>query len=451
MNAKNGVRQYLERHAEPEAAIVNDVERRYEHVLVVPACRESEELLDGYVEAAAGADGRVLCILVVNASDGMTEETHRANEVLVERVRSRMSNGETLGDRPRAWIGDAGAFDVLLIDRSSAGHRIPKKQGVGLARRVGCDLALALWARGKVTSPSIDTTDADARLPRDYFSRRRDEVAWLRPFWHETSGDGPVDAATSLGEIQLRYYVLGLRHATSPYAFHTTGSLLGVRADAYAAVRGMPRRAAGEDFHLLAKLAKVGDIACLTGLPLRIRSRCSDRVPYGTGPRAREILEQERRGEATLFYHPRIFTVLHWWLDEVRAFCVHRSTAQLFGSVERSDPSFRSALVTELDRIDARTHLAEAARECSTPGSLSRRVHGWFDALRTLQLVHALRDSVLPSIRWTRALDEAPFIRVPSDRSLTEIRRSLARSEELTARRFGLARVAEDGNESLPG
>jgi hypothetical protein len=38
-----------------------------------------------------------------------------------------------------------------------------------------------------------------------------------------------------------------------------------------------------------------------------------------------------------------------------------------------------------------------------------RHLHTWFDALRTVQLIHALRDGGLPSIGYHQALTEAPF------------------------------------------
>ena len=40
---------------------------------------------------------------------------------------------------------------------------------------------------------------------------------------------------------------------------------------------------------------------------------------------------------------------------------------------------------------------------------MRRRFHTWFDAFRTLKLVHALRAEGLPSMTWREALGEAPF------------------------------------------
>ena len=85
-------------------------------------------------------------------------------------------------------------------------------------------------------------------------------------------------------EATLRYYVLGLRHARSPHAFHTIGSTISVCPHAYAAVRGVPKRAAAEDFYLLQKLRTIGTIEHVRTEPIIVSPRTSHRVPFGTGP-----------------------------------------------------------------------------------------------------------------------------------------------------------------------
>ncbi|MEZ4814547.1 MAG: hypothetical protein R3A80_04985 [Bdellovibrionota bacterium] len=55
------------------------------------------------------------------------------------------------------------------------------------------------------------------------------------------------------------------------------------RLSAYEKIRGFPNIRAGEDFHFLSKLRKVGLISRLTDPALEIRGRHSDRVPFGTG------------------------------------------------------------------------------------------------------------------------------------------------------------------------
>jgi hypothetical protein len=49
------------------------------------------------------------------------------------------------------------------------------------------------------------------------------------------------------------------------------------------------------------------------------------------------------------------------------------------------------------------------ARSSGDPATMLRHFHTWFDAFRTLKLVHALRDGGLRSPGYLQALAEAPF------------------------------------------
>ena len=154
--------------------------------------------------------------------------------------------------------------------------------------------------------------------PDDHFDLgdvegRSDVAAAVFPFRHEPSPDPHVTRATALYELSLRYYVAGLAWAGSPYAFHTLGSIFAVTTDAYAAVRGFPRRDAAEDFYLLNKAAKIGNVARVASAPVRIRSRVSDRTPFGTGASVgRATMTTER-----VFYAPECFVGLRSVLESL--------------------------------------------------------------------------------------------------------------------------------------
>ena len=53
--------------------------------------------------------------------------------------------------------------------------------------------------------------------------------------------------------------------------------------------------------------------------------------------------------------------------------------------------------------------MREAIARSGDGATMRRHFHTWFDAFRTLKLVHALRDAGLPSMPWRQALAEAPF------------------------------------------
>jgi hypothetical protein len=61
-------------------------------------------------------------------------------------------------------------------------------------------------------------------------------------------------------------------------------------------------------------------------------------------------------------------------------------------------------------------------------GNLRRRLHTWFDALRTLRFLHALRDAGIPDVALNQALASAPFCSPRAD-TLDETLERLARAE----------------------
>ena len=194
----HAARKYLKNWAEPEAAFAHAVDETYARALVVPAFCESAALLSGYVRAAETSTGTTLCILVVNAPEDATEAEHRETGLCLDGVIASLAGERELSPSPRrAVLGTAraGKLDVLVIDRASVGARIPRKEGVGLARKVGFDVALALHAAGKLRSRFVYGTDADATLPDGHASKPRsiflDAAAVLFPFWHAAGSIPP--------------------------------------------------------------------------------------------------------------------------------------------------------------------------------------------------------------------------------------------------------------------
>ena len=390
------VGKYLARYREPEARLAELIPEEYAALLVVPALGESPELIEGYRGAAkALRGGRLLVALVVNARANAAPELAARNHELLK----AFERGREL---PRARLFSDPDFDVLAIDRASRGNELPPKQGVGLARKIGMDLGLALYARGKLRSPWLFGTDADARLPPDYFSRVEQAPegvsAVLYPFRHAGDASDPVTQATWRYEASLRYHVLGLASAGSAYAHHSVGSAIAVRAELYAGVRGVPKREAGEDFYLLDKLVKLAPLARLTGEPLELRARHSSRAPFGTGPGVSAVLEQ---GDA-LVPHPRSFARLREISDAIDEL-----------ARTRDFPAFRALLANFevyafLHGLGMFEAYERAVREVGS-GNLRRRLITWFDGQRTLRVLHALGAHGLPEIELARALDRAPF------------------------------------------
>jgi hypothetical protein len=415
--------KYFARYAEPEALLASALGASYFAALVVPLCRESLSFLDGYQAALAQSPGRVLLVLVLNGAVGASDETHAQNQRMLADLALRFADRVVIrvqGVSTAAWLAHAEYCDLLWLDRASPGALLPQGEGVGLARKLGADLAAQLWASGQISCSQIACGDADATLPGDYFARLargaaapERSTALLWPFSHQPGGDSAIDSATVLYEISLRYYVLGLASAGSPYAYQSIGSSLSFDAAAYASVRGFPKRAAAEDFYLLDKLAKVGPLRHASGAPLRLRARASDRVPFGTGRRTREIAELGAGGASLELYAPELFAGLAVVLAGLNAFAESGEPCALEHAVQLRAPDLAAEIATVLQGLKVFEALASAAKQAPAGAVLKRRIHTWFDGLRTLRFIHLLRDAHLPSVPWRTALARAPFVSEP--------------------------------------
>ena len=415
------MKKYLQHYAEPETAALDDLpdQAAWQNVVVIPACNEAAGLL----RSPPPCGGRSLMILVINEPENAAQNVSSSNRALAVAVQERFKPlWQSAPDRGLSlWRDTLTERDLLLVDRFSDGRRLPAGGGVGFARKIGADLALSLIHRKRINSGWIHCTDADVRLPETYFTRSNaienpasKYSALIYPFSHSDEWDRSesraVIMATHLYELSLRYYVAGMKFADSPYAFHTIGSTMAVSAINYAKVRGFPKREAGEDFYLLNKLAKVGSVleldAGADNEVIEIESRRSDRVPFGTGAAVNKIAGLADPVSEFRFYDPAVFGLLKTWLQSLPEIW-HSGSAALATPVFQDQPfdgqehEFQ-ALLRGLKEIKTERALEHAFRQSRSLDQFIRQMHTWFDAFRTLKLIHFLRDSYLPSITYAK-------------------------------------------------
>jgi hypothetical protein len=416
ISGDKATRKYLGGYAEPEAVLGGELGARFGpfgHGLTIPSHAEGTRLAECLAAIPRGPRGAVFTVVVINAPAGAPVAVQEANQQSLERIRRDYGQAENLSSTASIFPHPAGA--LLIIDRTGE-HPLPERQGVGLARKIGADILLTLAEAGRLDSPWIHCSDADATLPRDYFEQventtEPDTAALLYRFRHQADTDARTHEAALQYEISLRYYVLALRFAGSAHAFHSIGSTLALHANAYARVRGFPRREAAEDFHLLNKLAKVGRIGQLSGAPLLLSSRASFRVPFGTGAAIGRLLESS---ETSLYtYHPGVFHHLRAWQRTlVRILSDHGGDGNLRRLVleDASEDSEVEGerLVEALASSGAFTHAEKAIN--APAGAARRQLLDGFDGLRTLKLVHSLRDAGLANLPLRTALEMACFI-----------------------------------------
>ena len=393
---KNNValKRYLERHIEPGLPNAPAANKRWQYVLVIPAYNESSKLLQALAQIQASA--KVLVLLVLNRPDSNTDR--QTNSALREAITKLDPVDENGAEGYIYRLNNS--VELFCYDQEQLNGPNPAAQGVGLARKAGCDIALLWHSQGAISSEWICSTDADALLPVDYFSRLEQagpSVAAVYPFAHVPGKAENINRATALYEIRLHQYVLGLHYAKSPYAYHTMGSCIAVKGQHYCEVRGYPKRSGGEDFYLLNKLRKLGAISSLAGHCIELQSRVSHRVPFGTGPAVTKIIENNSGDESTLFYHPQCFEVLRAVLAIAEQFQVHEASELPHLLV---DQGLHEEIAVAATEILHTMKIAKAISHCRKHGKSKeqflRQFHQWFDGFKTLKFLHRIRDNSFP-------------------------------------------------------
>jgi hypothetical protein len=275
------------------------------------------------------------------------------------------------------------------VDAASPGLELPAKTGgVGLARRIGMDLALPLLPPdGIMVCLDADTLVEPGYLPAisEHFRTHREGGAVI-PFRHQSGESGGEERAITLYELFLRHYVLGLQRAGSPYAFHCVGSAMACSAAAYLKMGGMNARSAGEDFYFLQQLQRTSGIAQVAGTTVHPAARSSHRVPFGTGKSIARILEQGEQSQS--FYRTDCFRILGEWLAVVEEGTA-LSGGELLAAGARLDPE----LASYLELAGFPEVWERLSRNAGAPEALKVAFHGWFDALKTVRLIHHLSQS----------------------------------------------------------
>lgn len=391
-NSEKTIVKYLNNYAEPEVQHLDNFPAlSFRHVVVVPVYKESADFLIRLQNQFSQKDNTSNILLIMVINQPKSDEDERPQRALNNGLQQTVARNGQLDwhhQNLSLFSCDDSNISVLTVNRFTVSLRIPDKQGVGLARKIGSDLAVWLIHYNRVKHSQIFSTDADAQLPEDYFSASQlaqGSSAGVFDFKHMPSGDIAIDKATSLYERRLHYYVQGLKYAGSGYGFHTIGSCIVVDMLAYCQVRGFPKKSGGEDFYLLNKLAKLGKVQSLAPI-IQIKSRSSDRVPFGTGPAVSDIVTKKQNEDSYLVYHPQIFDRL-------------RLTLQNLAKLARTEIDIESFL-TAIDQ-SSREYFEEAGfalqfnkwhKQYPNQQKLQIAINEWFDAFRTLKYVHFQRD-----------------------------------------------------------
>jgi hypothetical protein len=273
--------------------------------------------------------------------------------------------------------------NLHLIDRSSPGRGwTGKDHGVGMARKTLMD-AIDLWSA--VPHDIILSLDADTEFGPNYlasvaslFHKHPTIMGLSNPYYHKLTGDEALDRAMLRYEIYMRHYAVNMWRIGSPYSFAALGSAIALPLRSYRKIGGMTAKKSGEDFYLMQKLVKAGQIIQHNTEMVYPATRYSDRVFFGTGPAL--IKGSNGNWESYPVYDHRLF-------DQVGA------TYRLFGEL------FERDVQTPMDAFLRKQFCSgdvfgPLRRNAATREQFIKACHQRVDGLRILQFLKAEQTAV---------------------------------------------------------
>lgn len=374
-------------------------------VVVIPAIQESENfprLLASLEANQTDSLSETLFIVVINNLESSQAEVKSDNQKLLGYLRGII--GCKADDELTEKV-IAKKINLAVVDASSPGLEMPEKEGgVGYARKIGMDLALTCFNYSESIHNILVCLDSDCVVSGNYIrvlNKIRDKKysAGYIEYEHLLPDDDREKTAIIIYEIFLRYYVLGLKYAESPFAFDTIGSTMFCDVESYIKIGGMNKKKAAEDFYFMEKLAKITNICRVDEAKVFPSARRSWRVPFGTGQRVNRFFAGTH--DEYSLYNPVGFEILRKW-HEVFFNNKILSVEDYLEYAECVDSSLKEFLI-EQSFPDAWNKILN---ETTKQDQLQKQKYFWFDGFRTLKLIHFLRDSKYPAINIFEALDQ---------------------------------------------
>ena len=391
-NLPKEVEGYLSKFEFKKYELYAPLNKTFNNIIVIPAIAEFENIKNLINSLHKNSDccfDNTLVLFVVNNLKSAELNTKDENLKTVQFLKTIIEKN-TIG------------LTINFVDACTVGNELPEKDGgVGLARKIGMDIALRYFDYSHNTL--LVCLDSDCLVSENYFTvlnnyRSKGIAAGYVPFIHRFTENEEENYAIICYDLFLHYYVAGLKYSQSPYAFHTIGSAMVCSAGAYCKIQGMNKRLAAEDFYFMEKLAKLYPITVLkegTVFPL---GRSSWRVPFGTGQRVARYLTKIQ--DEYILYNTMIFEILNKWNDMF-----------FYKDVLSSKEYLEFAFNTENKLYDflVLNNFKESWDKILSSSNNSLQIYKqkkfWFDGFRTLKLVHYLRDNGYPNLKMIDALN----------------------------------------------
>lgn len=274
-------------------------------------------------------------------------------------------------------------------------EHLPRKHaGVGLARKIGMDIAVRYFTETQNPNGILVSLDADCHVSENYlttiqatFRQHSKTNCLIFSFLHRLENDSSqLRNAIEQYEKYIAYQRRMLRYIGFPHYYHTIGSAFAVKADAYVKVGGMGRQQGGEDFYFLQKIFALGNIRELRDVFVYPLARLSDRIPFGTGPALQKIMDAP--DETLRVYSTASFESLKKVLDNI-LICFEKDEVSVIDYYVRQDEAFRDFMpVDEFFAI-----VRDCNQNSASQAAFEKRFFHHFNAFKIIKYLNFVHES----------------------------------------------------------
>lgn len=316
-------------------------------------------------------ESKIIIFIIVNSSINSTPEVQECNKKIYNQIKNF---SQTHND------SQINIFPINI-------YNIPEKiAGVGFARKIGMDTINYIFSK-KNKDGIIISLDADCKVEKNYlfeieniFKKNKDVATSVIYFEHPIEGNefpSEIYKAVALYELHLRYHIEKLKYIKFPYSYHTIGSCFAVRSSIYQKSGGMNTRKAGEDFYFLHKVFPLGKVIEINTTCVYPSPRISERVPFGTGPAIKEIINKNLTFST---YHPKAYENLKILFESLDLLYAEKYN-NVFNSLDHSLQNF-------LSNNNFFEKFIEIKSNTSNFSTFSKRFFHWFNAFRIIKYLN---------------------------------------------------------------
>jgi hypothetical protein len=273
---------------------------------------------------------------------------------------------------------------------------LPGRQtGAGLPRKLGMDEAIRHFHGDR--SGILVSLDADCLVEKNYLTEiyrnfkqydlNSATIAFHHPVERMDETD-PLRRATVQYEMYMHYYRSALEYCGYPYPYFTVGSAFAVTADTYLKAGGMGKQQSGEDFYFLQKVFPLGKTKFIDTTCVYPAARTSDRVPFGTGPTLRKMLDENVTVKMT--YRFEAFISLKMLFDRLDSF--FKQPAEAIETFTGNLPEYLS-LFLQNDGFSEK--VTEINRHTAALPNFRKRFFHYFNAFKIIKYLNFVHPDYL--------------------------------------------------------